>query len=163
MADRRPLIINSSAQQIQEFTDSDNLVLSGQSLKFLSPLIEKVDIDSTALTTGTYTHNLITDGNLHYATTAPTGNYTYNLTGSNTVDLNDMMDVGQSLSFALFVEGSTFYMVNFRIDGNIKSVEWQGGANPQTRTGAGTDNYAFTIIKTGNAAFKVFGALSNHA
>ena len=162
MADRRPLIINSSAQQIQEFTDSDNLVLSGQSLKFLSPLIEKVDIDSTALT-GTYTHNLITDGNLHYDTTAPTRNYTYNLTGSNTVDLNDMMDVGQSLSFALFVEGSTFYMANFQIDGSTQTVEWQGGASPQTRTGAGTDNYAFTIIKTGNAAFKVFGALSNHA
>tara|TARA_A100001201_G_C4075207_1_gene197127 strand:- start:901 stop:1389 length:489 start_codon:yes stop_codon:yes gene_type:complete len=162
MADRRPLIINSSAQQIQEFTDSDNLVLSGQSLKFLSPLIEKVDIDSTALT-GTYTHNLITDGNLHYATTAPTGNYTYNLTGSNTVDLDDMMSIGQSLSFALFVEGSTFYMANFQIDGSTQTVEWQGGANPQTRTGSGTDNYALTIIKTGNATFKVFGALSNHA
>ena len=162
MADRRPLIINSSAQQIQEFTDSDNLVLSGQSLKFLSPLIEKVDIDSTALT-GTYTHNLITDGNLHYATTAPTGNYTYNLRGSATVALNDMMDVGQSLSFALFVEGATFYMSNFQIDGSTQTVEWQGGASPQTRTGSGTDNYALTIIKTGNATFKVFGALSNHA
>ena len=162
MADRRPLIINSSAQQIQEFTDSDNLVLSGQSLKFLSPLIEKVDIDATALT-GTYTHNLITDGNLHYATTAPTANYTYNLRGSASVALNSMMDVGQSLSFALFVEGSTFYMANFQIDGSTQTVEWQGGATPQTRTGAGTDNYALTIIKTGNATFKVFGALSNHA
>lgn len=162
MADRRPLIINSSAQQIQEFTDSDNLLLSGQSLKFLSPLIEKVDIDSTALT-GTYTHSLIGDGNLHYATSASTGNFTYNLRGSASVTMNSMMATGQSLGFSLFVEGSVFYMSAFQIDGSTQTVEWQGGASPQTRAGTGTDNYAFTIIKTGNATFKVFGALSNHA
>lgn len=162
MADRRPLIINSSAQQIQEFTDSDNLVLSGQSLKFLSPLIEKVDINSTDLG-GSHTHSLIDDGNLHYATTAPTATFTYNLRGSASVSLNSMMAVGQSLGFSLFVEGSVYYMAAFYIDANIQTVEWQGGASPNTRAGTGTDNYAFTIIKTGNATFKVFGALSNHA
>ena len=162
MADRRPLIINSSAQQIQEFTDSDNLLLSGQSLKFLSPLIEKVDIDSTALT-GTHTHSLIDDGNLHYATSASTGNFTYNLRGSASVTFNSMLDTGQSLGFSLFVDGSVYYMTAFQIDGSTQTVEWQGGASPQTRAGTGTDNYAFTIIKTGNATFTVFGALSNPA
>ena len=162
MADRRPLIINTVAQQIQEFTDSDALVLEGESLKFLSPLIEKVDIDSTALT-GTYTHNLIDDGNLHYATSASTGNFTYNLRGSASVTMNSMMSTGQSLGFSLFVEGSVYYMSAFQIDGSTQTVEWQGGASPQTRAGTGTDNYAFTIIKTGSQQFKVFGALSNHA
>ena len=169
MADRRPLIINPAANQIQEFTDSDALLLSGQSLKFLSPLIEKVDIDSTALT-GTHTHSLIDDGNLHYATSASTVNFTYNLRGSASVSVNSMMSTGQSLGFSLFVDSTlstgistTTYMAAFQIDGSTQTVEWQGGAEPNTRLGAGTDNYAFTIIKTADATFKVFGALSNHA
>ena len=171
MADRRPLIINTSAQQIQEFTDSDALVLSGQSLKFLSPLIEKVNNDGTSLSADEYTHNMINDGNVLYLPNAPTANFKLNLTGSTSpgVTLNTMMDNNTTLSFSMFINGTTFFfMTDFTIDGGsnlMSSIYWQGGADPTTRPGAANsfDNYAFTIIKTGSATFKVFGALASHA
>jgi len=171
MADRRPLIINPAANQIQEFTDSDALLLSGQSLKFLSPLIEKVDNEATQLSQSVYTHNMINDGNVLYLPNAPTANFKLNLTGSTSpgVTLNTMMDNNTTLSFSMFINGTTsFFMDQFTIDGGsniITNIYWQGGAQPNTRPGATNsfDNYAFTIIKTGSAAFKVFGALASHA
>jgi hypothetical protein len=166
MADRRPLIINASANQIQEFTDSDSLVLSGQSLKFLSPLIERVKILPDVLSASIYTHNLITDGNLLMVTGAPSAPFAINLTGSTGVDIDDVMDVGNSLAFSMFINAGVHFLYTFTIDGSanlLNNIYWQGGADPQTRAGTGYDNYSFTLIKTGTNAFQIFGALANHA
>jgi len=167
MADRRPLIINPAAFQIQEFTDSDSLLLSGQSLKFLAPLIEKINILPNPGNASSYVHELITHGNLMIVDGTPGANFSVDLTASASPDVNidDIMDVGNSLAFSMFINAGTKFLNSFSIDGGqdlIGNIYWQGGAEPNTRAGTGYDNYSFTIIKTGSATFKVFGALSNH-
>ena len=113
-------------------------------------------------------HDLITHGNVYWSYTAASGAFTFNLRGSATVDLNDMMDTGESLSFLLAAanNNTSNYMTAFKVDGNTISggnILWSGGSAPSAGTGSGTDVYSFTVFKTGNATFRAFASLTNHA
>ena len=134
--------------------------------KFKGPLTEKCNRDTGAGLTGDYNHDLITYGNVHWATSNSSGTWTYNLRGSATVALNDMMDDGETLSFQLIsAQNSTSnYMTAFKIDGSSSHlVWWQGGSAPSAGGGSGYDVYTFTVFKIGNASFRTFASLSNHA
>ena len=134
--------------------------------KFKGPLTEKCNRDTGAGLTGDYNHDLITHGNVHWATSNSSGTWTYNLRGSATVALNDMMADGETLSFQLIsAQNSTSnYMTAFKIDGSSSHlVWWQGGSAPSEGGGSGYDVYTFTVFKIGNASFRTFAALSNHA
>ena len=133
--------------------------------KFKGPLTEKCNRDTGAGLSGDYNHDLITYGNVHWATSNSSGTWTYNLRGSATVDLNDMMSDGETLSFQLISAQSnaSYYMTEFRIDGTAHTVWWQGGSAPTAGNASGYDVYTFTVFKIGNASFRTFAALSNHA
>ena len=134
--------------------------------KFKGPLTEKCNRDTGAGLTGDYNHDLITYGNVHWATSNSSGTWTYNLRGSATVALNDMMTDGETLSFQLIsAQNSTSnYMTAFKIDGSSShTVWWQGGSAPSAGGGSGYDVYTFTVFKIGNASFRTFASLSNHA
>ena len=134
--------------------------------KFKGPLTEKCNRDTGAGLTGDYNHDLITYGNVHWATSNSSGTWTYNLRGSATVALNDMMSDGETLSFQLIsAQNSTSnYMTAFKIDGSSSHlVWWQGGSAPSAGGGSGYDVYTFTVFKIGNASFRTFASLSNHA
>ena len=135
--------------------------------KFKGPLTEKTHYDNNALT-GDYNHDLITHGNVYWSYTAASGAFTFNLRGSATVALNDMMDTGESLSFLLAAanNNTSNYMTAFKVDGNTISggnILWSGGSAPSEGGGSGTDVYSFTVFKTGNATFRAFASLTNHA
>ena len=134
--------------------------------KFKGPLTEKCNRDTGGGLTGDYNHDLITYGNVHWATSNSAGTWTYNLRGSATVALNDMMADNESLSFQLIsAQNSTSnYMTQFRIDGSgSHTVFWQGGSAPSEGGASGYDVYTFTVFKIGNASFRTFASLSNHA
>ena len=134
--------------------------------KFKGPLTEKCNRDTGAGLSGNYNHDLITYGNVHWATSTSSGTWTYNLRGSATVALNDMMTDGETLSFQLIsAQNSTSnYMTAFKIDGSSShTVWWQGGSAPSEGGGSGYDVYTFTVFKIGNASFRTFASLSNHA
>ena len=133
--------------------------------KFSGPLTEKCNRDTGAGLTGNYNHDLITYGNVHWATSNSSGTWTYNLRGSATVALNDMMSDGETLSFQLISaqNNASYYMTEFRIDGTAHTVWWSGGAAPTAGNASGYDVYTFTVFKIGNASFRTFAALSNHA
>ena len=134
--------------------------------KFNGPLTEKCHRDTGGGLTGDYNHDLITYGNVHWATSNSAGTWTYNLRGSATVELNDMMSDSESLSFQLIsAQNSTSnYMTAFKIDGSSShTVFWQGGSAPSEGGGSGYDVYTFTVFKIGNASFRTFASLSNHA
>jgi hypothetical protein len=133
--------------------------------KFKGPLTEKCNRDTGAGLTGDYNHDLITYGNVHWATSNSSGTWTYNLRGSATVALNDMMSDGETLSFQLIsAQNSTSnYMTEFRIDGTAYNVWWQGGSAPSAGGASGYDVYTFTVFKIADASFRIFAALSNHA
>ena len=137
--------------------------------KFKGPLTEKTHYDNNALT-GDYNHDLITHGNVYWSYTAASGAFTFNLRGSATVALNDMMDTGESLSFwfAHACHGTTsHYMTAFKVDGTTISggnIIWSGGSAPSAAGGgSGTkDVYTFTVFKVGNNSFRAFAAQTNH-
>ena len=134
--------------------------------KFKGPLTEKCNRDTGGGLTGNYNHDLLTYGNVHWATSNSAGTWTYNLRGSSTVALNDMMSDGETLSFQLISaqNNASYYMTELRIDGSgSHTVFWQGGSAPSAGGGSGYDVYTFTVFKIGNASFRTFAALSNHA
>ena len=137
--------------------------------KFKGPLTEKCNYDAGAGLTGDYNHDLITYGNVHYAHGNSSGTWTYNLRGSGSVALNDMMSNGESLSFQLITSqnNSSYYMTAFKIDNNAQTagsqIYWQGGSAPSAGGASGFDVYTFTIFKVASASWKVFASLSNHA
>ena len=146
---------------------TDRFIIDGNGTsKFKGPLTEKCNRDTGAGLTGDYNHDLINYGNVHWATSNSSGTWTYNLRGSATVALNDMMADGETLSFQLIsAQNSTSnYMTAFKIDGSSSHlVWWQGGSAPSAGGGSGYDVYTFTVFKIGNASFRTFAALSNHA
>ena len=133
--------------------------------KFKGPLTEKCNRDTGAGLTGDYNHDLISYGNVHWATSNSSGTWTYNLRGSATVALNDMMSDGETLSFQLISSqnNASYYMTAFKIDGTAPTVWWQGGSSPSAGGASGYDVYTFTVFKIGNASFRTFASLSNHA
>ena len=134
--------------------------------KFKGPLTEKCNRDTGAGLSGDYNHDLLSHGNVHWATSNSVGTWTYNLRGNASVALNDMMSDSETLSFQLITgqNNSSYYMTQFRIDGsNSHPVWWQGGSAPSAGGSGGYDVYTFTVFKIGNATFRTFASLSNHA
>jgi len=138
--------------------------------KFKGPLTEKAHYDTGGGLTGDYNHNMLTYGNVYWSDTAAAGAFTFNLRGSSTVALNDMMDTGESFSFwfAHACNSNTaYYMTAFKVDGTTISggnIIWSGGSAPTSAGGgSGTkDVYTFTVFKAGNAFFRAFAAQTNH-
>ena len=139
--------------------------------KFKGPLTEKCHYDLGGGLQSDYHHDLITHGNVYWSDTAAAGAFTFNLRGSATVALNDMMDTGESLSFWLAHachSDTSRYLTAFKVDGNTISggnIIWAGGSAP-TAAGGGSgtkDVYTFTVFKVGNASFRAFAAQTNHA
>jgi hypothetical protein len=138
--------------------------------KFKGPMTEKCHYDTGGGLNGDYNHDLITYGNVYWSDTAAAGAWTFNLRGSATVALNDIMDTGESLSFWLAQachSTTSHYMTAFKVDGTTISggnIIWAGGSAPTSAGGgSGTkDVYTFTVFKVGNASFRAFAAVTNH-
>ena len=139
--------------------------------KFTGPLTEKCHYDTGGGLQSDYTHDLITYGNVYWSDTAAAGAFTFNLRGSATVALNDMMDTGESLSFWLAHachSDTSRYLTLFKVDGTDitgGNIIWAGGSAP-TAAGGGSgtkDVYTFTVFKTADATFRAFAAQTNHA
>ena len=150
---------------------SDRITINSNGMiQFGAPLAEKCHYDTGGGLTGDYNHDLITHGNVLWSDTAAAGAFTFNLRGSATVALNDMMSVGESLSFWLAHachSDTTRYMTIFKVDNTAISggnIIWAGGSAP-TAAGGGSgtkDVYAFTIFKTADATFRAFASVTNH-
>ena len=137
--------------------------------KFKSALTEKARYEGVTLN-GDYDHDLLTHGNVVWGTSPATGAFALNLRGSATVDLNDMMSTGESLSFWFAhacASDTAYYMNAFKVDGTTISgsnIIWSGGSAP-TAAGGGSgtkDVYTFTVFKTADATFRAFASVTNH-
>ena len=125
-------------------------------------LIESVNINSTARN-GTQNVDL-QDGMVHYFSTNSTGTWKPNFRISSSANVNGLMSTGDVISPTMIVaKGATTHFANaIQVDGSDVTPEFSGGA-PTDGGGSGTfDIYSYTIIKTGDGAFKVFAAISNY-
>jgi hypothetical protein len=128
----------------------------------IQQLAEKVNTSATAAT-GTIDFDVI-DGAVQNFTSNASANFTFNLRGNSTVTLNDLLDIGESVTVAHVVpQGSTAYYANVvQIDGSTVTPKWQGGA-PSEGTANSSDTYTYTAIKTAANTYTVLASLTSFA
>jgi hypothetical protein len=124
---------------------------------------ERTTVSATAAT-GTINFDASTQGVLYYTTNA-SANWTLNVRGSSSASLDSILTTGDSITVVfLATQGSTaYYQSAFQIDGAAVTPKWQGGTAPSAGNASSIDSYAFTILKTGSAAFTVLGSQTRFA
>ncbi len=106
------------------------------------------DISTVSITSNVMTADF-TAANVFYNGTAPTANYTLNLTNVPT-------DNDKTLSVSLMqvqgATGSSFIPSAFQIGGVAQTLRWAGGTAPTpTATANKIDIFTFTLVRTGSA------------
>jgi len=126
-------------------------------------LFENVNVSTTALT-GTINLDILS-GTLFYYTTDASANWTFNIRGNSTTTLNSILPIGKSVTITvLSTQGGTArYASGFTIDGSSVSPKWQGGTAPSAGFTNSINVYTYSIVKTANATFTVFGSLNKFA
>ena len=92
-------------------------------------------------------------GDIFYVDTAPSSNFTVNLT-------NAPADNGKAVTVVLFVtQGSTGYIPNaVQVAGSAQTIKWANGAAPIPTSSAGKiDIFSFTFVRR-SSAWTVFGS-----
>lgn len=116
---------------------------------------------STGSTSGTLTINADT-GAVVRATSNQTGNRTCNITASTSyASLNAKLTTNESYTCAVILPmgGTAYYINSVQVDGSAVTPKWVGGA-PTEGTASADNVYSFTVIKTGDGAFKVLASLT---
>lgn len=131
--------------------------------KSLATTKETMTIAASAAT-GTINFDASTQGILYYTSDA-TANWTLNVRGNSSTTLNTLMSTNDSLTVVFMAtQGSTaYYQTSFTIDGSAVTPKWQAATSPSAGNASSIDVYTFTIVKTGSAAFTVFGSQTRFA
>ena len=152
---------------------SSNVITSNATLSFtgsnssigtlLLNAAETTNVSATAAN-GTMTYYLSSQS-VMYLTTNAAANWNPNVAFSSGTTANTALSTGQTISFVMMVtQGTTAYYSNtIYIDGTQVTPKWQGGTTPTAGNASGIDGYAYTIIKTGSATFKVLALQSAFA
>lgn len=117
----------------------------------LEEILEKANVSASAM--GANANVDILDCAVHFYTANSTANTTLNIRGNSAVSLNSVMTTNQALTIAFVVTNgaSAFRVGNVQLDGANTTIKWSGGSAP-TACSNSTEAYAFTVIKTGDAA-----------
>lgn len=111
--------------------------------------------------TGTINIDALTSAVWYYTSNA-TANHTLNFRGSSSTSMNTLLTTGDSITILwLNTNGSTAYYPNvYQVDGTTSgvTVNWSGGTAPAAGNASSLDVYSFTIVKTGNATFRILAA-----
>ena len=107
----------------------------------------------------------VTTQSVLYYTTIASANWTVNFRASSGTSLNTAMATGQSITVAFLVtQGATAYYNNaVQVDGSSVTPKYQGGTAWSAGNASGVDIYAYTIVKTGSAAFTIFASQTKFA
>lgn len=128
----------------------------------LEEVLEKTNVTATAM--GANVNFDVLECAVVYYTANSTANCTLNIRGNSTVSLNSVMSTNQTITVAFSVtnNSSAFRVANLQIDGTTITPKWSGGSAP-TASANSIDSYAFSIIKTGSAAYTVLGSKTQFA
>ena len=130
----------------------------------VNEIIEKAAVKADVLTGGVNVN--LEDEALHYYTSNASGNWTFNLRGGASTNLNNIMGVGDVMTVSLITtHGGTAYLPTgtnanapVNIDGVSTTVKWVAGTAPATGNDNGIDVYTYSIIKTASATYTVIGS-----
>lgn len=135
------------------FTD---LTLTGAlTVNGLTTIAELADVTADATITSNVLTVDFTSTNTAFIASAPSANFTLNVTNLPTTD-NRMMTVT-----VVVTQGSTGYIPNaVQIGGAGQTIKWSGGSAPTATNGAGKlDIFSFSFMRR-SGAWTVFGATS---
>lgn len=106
----------------------------------------------------------MSSGQVQYFTGNSTTNWVPNFEFSVSAPLNSSMNVGDTVNVQINItNGSVAHFSNTaQVDGSSCTVRWNGGTAPTSGVINGVDVYSYTIIKTGNAAWSIFGSALNY-
>jgi len=126
-------------------------------------ILEKATIVATAIPNNAFID--ILTGSVVYYTVNADSNWSLNFRGNSGTLLNSLMSTGQSLTVAVMVtSGATsYYPLDHIIDGTSVPVKWQNGITVTAGNVNGIDIYSYTIIKTANNTYTVFGSQTKFA
>ena len=140
------------------FNDADVLFGNIQASRITTnEVIERVSIkaDSAA------SHALnLSENAVHYFTTNPTQNWTFNLRGDASTPLDNIMAIGDSMTVAALVSiGATpYYMTALQIDGSTLTPKWVSA--PTAGTANSIEVYTFTVVKTAANTYDVLATVT---
>lgn len=113
-------------------------------------------VQDLTISANAVTHNL-TNGNVSYIATAPTANFTVNVTNAPTTN-------GKAITVTVFVvQGATGYIPSaLQIAGSAQTIKWQYATAPTPSSGAGKiDAFSFTLIRR-SSAWTVLGSMAGN-
>ena len=91
--------------------------------------------------------------NCSYITTAPTANWTLNVTNAPTTE-----DKAITVTVFCTQDATGYYPSTFQVAGSGQTIKWQGGTAPTPTSTAGKiDIFSFTMVRK-SAAWVVFGS-----
>jgi hypothetical protein len=124
---------------------------------------ETTTVSATAAT-GTINFDVATQSILYYTTNA-SANWTLNVRGSASTTLNNLMDIGQTVTITFMAtQGATaYYESALTIDGSSVTPKWQSGITPNAGNANSVDAYTFAIVKTAAATFTVLASQTRYA
>jgi VCBS repeat-containing protein len=164
MTNRYPLVLNGTAIQEQQLTDTVDFTGPTTVPNVKASNIAETDTISATAATGTINYDLATQSVLYYTSNA-SGNWTLNFRASSGNSLNSMLATGESISATFLVtNGSTaYYNSAVTIDGTSVTPKWQGGTAPTSGNASSTDVYTYVIQKTGSATYVVLASQTKFA
>jgi len=160
------VVVTTNSVGIVTFTQNNIGIANTVTLErtgIVQQLFENVNVSSTALT-GTINLDILS-GTLFYYTADASANWTFNIRGNSSTSLNSILPVGKSVTITvLSTQGGTARDASgFTIDGSSVSPKWQGGTAPSTGFTSSINVYTYSIVKTADATFTVFGSLTKFA
>jgi hypothetical protein len=122
-----------------------------------SSILEKATIDNTTTLNATTANLDVLTSTVIYYTLNAGGTFNFNIRGSSTQSLNNLMTVGQAVTLAvLTTQGTTgYYPTALTIDGISVSPKWQNASTPILGNPNSIDVYTYTVIKTASATWTV--------
>jgi hypothetical protein len=159
--------VYNGATWVESVSSTSTTTLTNKTLT--SPLInagilaspeERISISSTSAS-GTTNIDLISTTVKNFTSNAA-ANWSFNFRGDGSTTLNSILATGDAITCAVMVpQGTTaYYPTAVTVDGNALTPKYQGGDAPAAGNVSSTDVYSYTIIKTGDATFSVFGSQS---
>ena len=155
-------IANNGRVGIGSETPDTELFVVGTT--YVEEIKEKVTL-SASRANSTINFDLRTQSIL-FLTLSSSGNWTLNFRADNGNSLNSIMSAGQSFTCVTIVSTGTtvYYNSAVQIDGTTYVPYYLNGLSPQAvvSNSNSIQNYAYTIIKRGNAVFNVLASVNEY-
>ena len=141
-------VSTSSSVTFANVTATGNVAISGR----IDKTTIRESVADTSVSASVVTADYAT-GDIFYVGTAPSSNFTVNLTNAPT-------DNGKAITVVIFVtQGATGYYPNVvQVAGSAQTIKWANGAAPTPTSSAGKiDIFSFTFVRR-SSAWTVFGS-----